>query len=125
MFLRGFVGVRTHDFRARVIDAAVPPRGSAGLSILDPAAGPDIGYLARRIAPEVPLVGPKGLILIEVFRRKQIDRQCLHSFRWPRECRSIPPTATASSTLSLRRLLRCCRLCCWWCASLSPRWLQG
>src|SRR5881628_1064639 len=108
MFFGGFVGVRTHDLLPRVIDTAVPPRGGARLSVLDPAAGPNIGYLTWCIAPEVPLVQPKVLILIEVFRRKHVERQRLHSFRWPRECRRISPsttTTTACPPLGLRRLL--------------------
>src|SRR5579871_87196 len=107
MFLRGLIRIRADDLFARIVRAAVAPRGGCRGFVADAVRGPDIGKLARRVAAEIALIGPELLILIEVLREEQIERQRLHS-RWRARkgrCGSAAQSSTSASS-ALGRLLR-------------------
>ncbi len=85
--------------------------------------GPDIGELTGGVAAEVTLVRPELLILIEVPRRKQIQRKSLHSRGRAGEgrraaasedgscaCRVIPAWASSLSAAARGRHARWRRL---------------
>src|SRR5665213_2141656 len=111
VFLGRLIWIWAHNLLTRIIFAAVAPRSRCRWFIANTVRGPDIGELTGRIASEIALVGPQFLILIEVFRQKQIQWQSLHSRGWPWEGRrSPPPEAAASDLLALPLLSAPCRL---------------
>src|SRR5690606_5975535 len=81
---RGPEFVRAHDLLARIVAIAEPPRRRSRRIVADQrhlVRAPDLLETDRRVTAVVPRVEPERLVLVEILRREDVDRQRLDSRR--------------------------------------------